>query len=190
VGVVAESGACSTPRDEIGFGESSRGEGADMKQTIATLAAAIAVAAMTFLSPSLSMAAAGGAQVVAQAVVPAAISGRVVDAKQNTLLAGVKVSAFQQGSTVAEASAVTDDRGQFTLSGLSGGEYRLLFERSGYPRSLAAGISVKPHTHLVLIAAFALESNPRFGQVQIANPCSSLVQPGQVADVYVICSGH
>jgi hypothetical protein len=102
----------------------------------------------------------------------------------------VKVTAFQQGSTVAEASSVTDDQGQFTLSGLRGGDYRLLFERSGYPKSLAAGITVKPHEHLVLISAFALESNPRFGQVRVTNPCSSLVQPGEVADLYVICSGH
>jgi hypothetical protein len=161
-----------------------------MKLTIKSLAAAIAIAAGIFASPALSIADSNGVKVVAQAVVPAAISGRVVDAKQNTLLAGVKVTAFQQGSTLAEASAVTDDQGQFTLSGLHGGDYRLLFERSGYPKSLAAGITVKPHEHLVLISAFALESNPRFGQVRVTNPCSSLVQPGEVADLYVICSGH
>jgi hypothetical protein len=161
-----------------------------MKLTMKAVAAAIAIAASIFASPALSIAGSSGVKVVALAVAPAAISGRVVDAKQNTLLAGVKVTAFQQGSTVAEASSVTDDQGQFTLSGLRGGDYRLLFERSGYPKSLAAGITVKPHEHLVLISAFALESNPRFGQVRVTNPCSSLVQPGEVADLYVICSGH
>jgi Carboxypeptidase regulatory-like domain len=160
-----------------------------MKLTIATLVAAIAIAASVFVSPPPSNAA-NGEKVVALTVAPAAISGRVVDAKQDTLLAGVKVTAFQQGSTVPEASAVTDSKGQFTLSGLHGGDYRLLFERSGYPKSLAAGITVRPHEHLVLISAFALETNPRFGRVQLVNPCSSLVQPGEVADVYVICSGH
>jgi hypothetical protein len=160
-----------------------------MKHVIATLAAAIAVTAGIFASPSPS-AASNGSKVVALVAAPAAISGRVVDAKQNTLLAGVKVTAFPQGSTAAESSAVTDAQGQFTLSGLRGGDYRLLFERSGYPKSLASGITVKPHEHLVLISAFALESNPRFGQVRMTNPCSSLVQPGEVADLYVICSGH
>ena len=157
---------------------------------MATLAAAIAIAAATLAAPSPSTAAGNGTNVVALAAVAAAISGRVVDAKQDTQLAGVKVTAFQQGSTVPEATAVTDDKGQFTLSGLHGGDYRLLFERSGYPRSLATGITVRPHEHLVLISAFALETNPKFGRVQLANPCSSLVQPGEVADVYTICSGH
>jgi hypothetical protein len=161
-----------------------------MKQTIATLAAAIAISASILASPAPSSAASNAAIVVAQAAVPAAISGRVVDAKQNTLLAGVKVTAYQEGSAVPESTAVTDNQGNFTLSGLSGGNYRLLFERSGYPKSLAAGISVRSHEHLVLISAFALDSNPRFGQVRMTNPCSSLVQPGEVADLYTICSGH
>jgi hypothetical protein len=161
-----------------------------MKHTITTLAAAIAISASLFVSAMPSSAAANGANMIALAAVPAAISGRVVDAKRNTFLAGVKVTAFQEGSTSAESSAVTDDQGNFTLSGLHGGDYRLLFERSGYPKSIAAGITVRPHEHLVLISAFALDSNPRFGQVRVTNPCSSLVQPGEVADVYTICSGH
>ena len=160
-----------------------------MKLNIATLAAAIAIAAGSLVSPSVS-AASGGLKVVAQAPIAAALSGHVVDARQNTPLSGVKVSAFLEGSTAAESSAVSDDHGQFTLSGLHGGDYRLLFERTGYPKSLAAGITVRPNEHLVLISAFALDSNPKFGQVRMTNPCSSLVQPGDVADVYTICSGH
>jgi 5-hydroxyisourate hydrolase-like protein (transthyretin family) len=161
-----------------------------MKLNIATLAAAIVIAAGLLASPSMS-AAAGGAKVVAQMPVAAsALSGRVVDATQNTPLAGVKVSAFAQGSTMAESSAVTDDHGKFTLSGLHGGNYELLFERAGYPKSIASGITVRPNEHLVLISSFALDSNPRFGQVRLTNPCSSLLQPGEVADVYTICSGH
>jgi len=155
---------------------------------IATLAIALAIVGptMSSASPAASMT----ARVVADMTTPAAISGRVVDSRTDVPLAGVKVTAYHVGSTAPEASAMTDAQGQFTLNGLRGGDYRLLFERSGYPRALAAGIGVKSHDHLVLVAAFALQVNPRVGQARPVDPCSSLVQPGEVADVYVICSGH
>jgi hypothetical protein len=159
-----------------------------MNIKIATLAIALAL-----VGPTISLASPAawtGARVVADMTSPAAISGRVVDSRTDTPLAGVKVSAFPLGSTTAEATAMTDNQGQFTLNGLRGGDYRLLFERSGYPRALAAGIGVKPHDHLVLVGAFALQVNPRVGQSRPLDPCSSLLQPGEVADVYVICSGH
>ena len=159
-----------------------------MNIKIATFAIAFALVA-----PSMSLAspaAATSARVVADVTNAAAISGRVVDSRNDVPIAGVKVTAFPVGSTTAEATAMTDNQGQFTLNGLRGGDYRLLFERSGYPRALAAGIGVKPHDHLVLVAAFALQMNPRVGQARPVDPCSSLVQPGEVADVYVICGGH
>ena len=159
-----------------------------MKMKLATIAIALAMVGPTVAMASQS--ASAGARVVADMTTPAAISGRVVDSRKDTPLAGVKVTAFPVGSTTAQATAMTDDRGQFTLSGLRGGNYRLLFERSGYPRALATGIGVKPHDHLVLVAAFALQMDPRLGQARPVDPCSSLVQPGEVADVYVICGGH
>ncbi|HEY5093738.1 MAG TPA: carboxypeptidase-like regulatory domain-containing protein [Candidatus Eremiobacteraceae bacterium] len=159
-----------------------------MKRLIAILTAGLALASP---AAALSSSAAPGAyQVAAQTATASAISGRVVDARKNDPLAGVKVTAYRVGSTVADATAMTDAQGQFTLNGLRGGDYRLLFERAGYPKSLAAGIGVKPHDHLVLVAAFALQSKTKLEQARIADPCSSLLQPGQVADVYVICSGH
>jgi hypothetical protein len=149
--------------------------------------------ALAMLGPMISMASPAtsqGTHVVADMTTAAAISGRVVDSRSDSPLAGVNVTAFPVGSTTAEARAMTDDQGQFTLTGLRGGDYRLLFERAGYPRALAAGIGVKAHDHLVLVAAFALQKNPRVGQARPVDPCSSLVQPGEVADVYVICGGH
>lgn len=159
-----------------------------MKSIIATLILSFAIAA-----PAVALSAgapSSGVQVAAQPVMFAALSARVVDAKTNVPLADVKVTAYPQGSTVAESTTMTDSQGQFTLTGLRGGEYRLLFERSGYPRSLAGGIGVKPHDHLVLISSFALQSKTRLDKARLVDPCGSLVQPGQVADVYVICSGH
>jgi 5-hydroxyisourate hydrolase-like protein (transthyretin family) len=156
-----------------------------MKKHIAILTAALALASPV---AALSSAAPGGYLVAAQTA-PAAISGRVVDARNNNPLAGVKVTAFRIGFTVAQSTASTDAQGQFTLNGLTGGDYRLLFERAGYPRALAGGIGVKPHDHLVLVAAFALQSKVKAQQALVADPCSSLLQPGQVADIYVVCSG-
>ena len=158
-----------------------------MKLIIASVAAVFCVAASAFSSFALASA---GPQMVATVTASAAISGRVVDSRQDTPIAGVKVTAFPQGSTVAEATATTDSQGRFTLSGLRGGDYRLLFEHIGYPKSLAGGIGVKSHEHLVLISPFAIQADARTGQARLVDPCGSLVQPGQVADVYVICSGH
>lgn len=156
------------------------------KITATALALALVVPTISLASPTMSQ----GTRIIADMSTAAAISGRVVDSRSDSPLAGVSVTAYPVGLTSAEASATTDDQGQFTLSGLRGGDYRLLFERSGYPKALAAGIDVKPHDHLVLVAAFALQKNPRSGQARQVDPCSSLVQPGDVADVYVICSGH
>jgi hypothetical protein len=153
----------------------------------AAVALALATPAVALTMPAVAPA---GVQVAAKGQVASAISGRVVDSRTNAPLTGVKVTAFRQGFTVAEATAMTDNKGQFTLTGLDGGEYRLLFELAGYPRSLAAGIGVRPHDHLVLVSAFALQSKTRVEQARILDPCSSLLQPGQVADVYVICNGH
>lgn len=158
-----------------------------MKRYIAILTAALALS-----SPAAALSSPAGPaayQVAANAATLSAISGHVVDAQKNTPLAGVKVTAYRIGFTAVQAIAMTDAQGQFTLGGLSGGDYRLLFERAGYPRSLAQGIGVKPHDHLVLVAAFALQSKAKAEQALVANPCSSLLQPGQVADIYVICSG-
>ena len=157
-----------------------------MKQQIALLTAALALASP---AAALSSNASGGYQVAAQTASNSAISGRVVDAGNNNPLAGVKVTAYRIGFTVAQATAMTDAQGQFTLTGLTGGDYRLLFDRAGYPRALAGGIGVKPHDHLVLVAAFALQSKVKAQQALVADPCSSLLQPGQVADIYVVCSG-
>jgi hypothetical protein len=160
-----------------------------MRYIIAALAVGFTLA-VSAVALSASTIASDGVQVAAQTSVAAALSGRVVDAQSHAPLANVKITAYPQGSTVAEASAMTDIHGQFTLAGLRGGDYRLLFERPGYPKSLAGGIGVKPHDHLVLISSFALQSTQRSPQLRLVDPCGSLLQPGQVADVYVICSGH
>jgi hypothetical protein len=91
-----------------------------MKRLIAILTAGLALA-----SPAAALsssAAPGGYQVAAQTATASAISGRVVDARKNDPLAGVKVTAYLVGSTVADATAMTDAQGQFTLNGLRGGD--------------------------------------------------------------------
>jgi 5-hydroxyisourate hydrolase-like protein (transthyretin family) len=160
-----------------------------MKLIVASMAVSLALAAPVAAFASQTVGSSGSQQIAA-ATAAAALSGRVVDSRSKAPLAGVKVTAFPLGSTVAESSTMTDVQGRFTLAGLRGGDYRLLFEHSGYPKSLAGGIDVKPHDHLVLISAFALQSKSGLEQVRMVDPCGSLVQPGQVADVYVICSGH
>ena len=160
-----------------------------MKQRIAILSAVLMLASP---AAALSSTGTGGYQVAANTGTASAISGRVVDAQTNNPLAGVKVTAYRIGFTQVQASAMTDSQGQFTLNGLTGGDYRLLFERSGLSaiarsrhrrqtaRSFGAGRARSHCSRKLEDAAVACRS------IRAA----SLLQPGQVADVYVICSGH
>jgi Carboxypeptidase regulatory-like domain len=159
-----------------------------MRLVLSSLAALVALSLQAIPAPAAAVAPATIS--LRPAPAPAALSGRVVDSRRNDPLQGVKVIAYPEGSTVAEASTITDDQGRFTLTDLRGGDYRLLFEHTGYPKSLAGGIGVKSGDHLVLIAAFALRANPSLQDVRMVDQCGSLIQPGQTADVYVICSGH
>jgi outer membrane receptor protein involved in Fe transport len=74
----------------------------------------------------------------AQAFVGGSIRGVVTDREFGTPLAGVTVSV--QG---LRARAVTDDQGAFTLPGLAGGRYTLIFSREGYAREVRANVGVR-----------------------------------------------
>jgi 5-hydroxyisourate hydrolase-like protein (transthyretin family) len=122
----------------------------------------------------------------------AQISGQVVDDHFGKPIAGIQVMAVPAGATIVEASTMSDKNGRFTLRGLRGGDYRLVFQRPGFGQAYADGISVRSDDHLVMIAPFAVP-NVAVAMIQelgMRPQCGNLLNPGEVADVYVVCSGY
>jgi hypothetical protein len=122
----------------------------------------------------------------------AQISGQVVDDRYGKPLDGIQVMAVPAGTTTVEASTISDKSGRFTLRGLRGGDYRLVFQRAGSGQAYADGIAVRSDDHLVMISPFAIP-NVAVSMIQgigMRPQCGSLIQPGQTSDVYVVCSGY
>lgn len=122
----------------------------------------------------------------------AQVSGQVVSAKDDSPLAGIHVLAVPAGTRTVEASAISDKSGRFTLRGLRGGQYRLVFDRAGYGQAYADGITVRSDDHLVMISPFAVPDVKlaTIQQIALGPQCGNLIQPAETADVYVVCSGY
>jgi len=122
----------------------------------------------------------------------AQISGQVVDDRYGKPLEGIQVMAVPAGTTTVEGSTFSDKTGRFTLRGLRGGDYRLVFQRPGSGQAYADGISVRSDDHLVMISPFAVPSVAvaMIQELGMRAQCGKLLQPGQTADVYVVCSGY
>ncbi|HLJ85157.1 MAG TPA: carboxypeptidase-like regulatory domain-containing protein [Candidatus Eremiobacteraceae bacterium] len=122
----------------------------------------------------------------------AQISGQVVDDRYGKPLEGIDVMAVSAGTTTVEASTTSDKNGRFTLRGLRAGDYRLVFQRPGSGQAYVDGIAVRADDHLVLISPFAVPNVAvaLTQEIGMRPQCGKLLQPGQTADVYVVCSGY
>ena len=141
------------------------------------------------LSTAAAAALALGILTTASAAGTSSMSGRVVDVKTLQPVPDAKVEAFQGRGFRAEAKTTTDARGEFTLTGLAGGDYRLQFEKAGYQRTMIGGVEVRSNERMIEAAPIAMYPNgvplPNFA---MAKPCGSLIDPTQTADVYIVCS--
>lgn len=119
----------------------------------------------------------------------ASMTAQLVEEASRAPVAGVEVKMYTLHGGYVLARAVSDQRGYFTLDGLQGGEYRLDFKKPGYHDTTLVGVYVPPHQAYRMAAAIAMYPMsmkvPRF---TATNPCGKLVDPMQVADVYVVCS--
>lgn len=121
----------------------------------------------------------------------ASIHASVVDFQSRAPLAQVRVSVFEQRGTKALATALSDKKGAFTLSNLRGGLYRLELAKPGYHETMVAGLPVKTGEHLSITGPIGMfsEKVPVPAAQITRDPCKDLVNPGQTADVYVVCGG-
>lgn len=125
---------------------------------------------------------------IAMASWNASMSGRVVDVSSLQPVPAAHVTIYAENGVRELGSAVSDARGQFTISGLSGGMYRLRFQRDGYQTTSLVGITVRPNEHFIEAGPIAMYRNGvPMPKVAIHDLCGGLVEPGQTADVYVVC---
>jgi hypothetical protein len=142
-----------------------------------------------FLTTAMALATVAASITVASAAWTASMSGSVVDVKSLEPVSDATVRIYAESGSQVMGMATTDARGAFVISGLKGGEYRLQFQKTGYQRTVVAGIFVRPGERMIEAAPIAMYRNgvplPNFAMSQ---PCGSLIQPGQTADVYIVCS--
>ncbi|MGG0853609.1 carboxypeptidase regulatory-like domain-containing protein, partial [Metabacillus fastidiosus] len=68
---------------------------------------------------------------------PASISGTVTDSPNGNPIAGALVQAFLVGTTIPVRSTLTDSNGNYILSGLNEGEYRIEISADNYASSIS-----------------------------------------------------
>ena len=121
----------------------------------------------------------------------ASFSARLVVETTRAPVAGVSVKAYTMTSGNVLAEAVSDAVGNFTLTGLRGGEYRLDFHKIGFHDTTLVGVYVNPHSSDRLNTPIAMyPSNTKPPRFTSTNPCGKLVNPNQMADVYIVCTGE
>lgn len=118
------------------------------------------------------------------------ISGRVVDAKYQHELGGVKVAAYADPRTPSSkmlAAALSGKDGSFRLEGLGGGRYQLELTKMGFAVEILSGLSVRANERLVIGEPVGLARASEEYATKMA--CNTLVRPGEVGSVYVVCAG-
>ena len=131
------------------------------------------------LGAALAVLVAGVLAGPAAAATTGTISGTVVDAAAKTPVAGVTVTA---SAPSGRASAVTDAKGFYNLSGLAPDTYAVTFAKNGYQQSAASGVTV--FQDQVYGLDFTLSRGLQTIGGTRSRGASSLVQPNQTADVY------
>lgn len=122
----------------------------------------------------------------------AVLRGSVVSSTDRVPLAGVLVDVYSVPSDQSLATALTDKNGTFVVVGLTPGTYRMKLSRSAYDTIVLTGIKVTGNGHMRLKDPLAMQ--PAGGTAKAAtataqlSACQNLVQPGQTADVYIVCT--
>ena len=125
---------------------------------------------------------------IAMASWNASMSGKVVDVQSLQPVPAAHITIYAENGTRELGTAVSDARGQFTISGLTGGMYRLKFTRGGYQTTSLVGVTVRPNEHFIEAGPIAMyPDGVAMPKVAIHDLCGGLVEPGQTADVYVVC---
>jgi hypothetical protein len=120
------------------------------------------------------------------------ISGRVVDARSHKAVTGAKIELFADagGSKVGYAVALSQTRGDgdFRVTGLRAGAYRLQVLKMGYAVQELSGLTLDDQEHLIVGEPVGLVAASAEDMMKMA--CNSVVRPDATGDVYVVCAGR
>ncbi len=135
----------------------------------------------------LTLAASSG--VLAQGT--SSISGRIVDARNHDPIIGARVDLFADTpaskSDKVIAAALSGKDGNFLLSGVAAGQYRVEITKMGYAVQELSGLAVQEREHTIVGEPIALSLASDDYAAKMA--CNKLVRPDVTGDVYVVCAG-
>jgi len=140
------------------------------------------------LIPVIALAA--GVSLCAQALgeQTASLKGTVVNAADKAPLSGATVNLYPATGDQSAAAAKTDRNGEFLMIGLTPGKYRLEVSRPMYQTAILADFALNPGKAMRFPDPIGMvTSTDSLPSSQISG-CVSLLQPGQTADVYIVCS--
>jgi hypothetical protein len=117
------------------------------------------------------------------------LHGTVVNAQDHSPIANVTVDVYAAPSTQSLATATTDKNGSFVVVGLPPGTYQIKLAHPTYETIMLTGVKVNGANYMQLKGALAMQ--PAAGtdnRVARQSACTNILQPGQTADVYIVCS--
>ncbi|MBV8669235.1 MAG: carboxypeptidase regulatory-like domain-containing protein [Candidatus Eremiobacteraeota bacterium] len=121
----------------------------------------------------------------------ASISGRVVDARSHKAVTGAKIELFADAGSSKNGYAVavsqTHSNGDFHVSGLRAGAYKLQVVKMGYAVQEISGLTLDNQEHLIVGEPVGLVAASAEDMMKMA--CNSVVRPDATGDVYVVCAG-
>ncbi len=140
---------------------------------------------------TLVMVAAIASPVLAAPKGTSTIQGVVTESAHGQPVTSVSVIALAANGNAWAGSTQTGKDGVFRLNGLRAGGYRLFVSKPGYRTVEVSGLEVGTSDHLVVGFPIALERAAlnESDLIQLVARCNNLVNPGEVADVYVVCGG-
>lgn len=115
------------------------------------------------------------------------LHGTVVRMSDHTPLAGAVVNVYRGTSTQSAATATTDSKGAFILIDLAPGTYNLQVSRNTYQTVILSDIKLNPGIAMRFKDPIAMQTATDALPASELDACVNLLQPGQTADVYIVC---
>jgi hypothetical protein len=116
------------------------------------------------------------------------LHGTVVSAQDRSPIPNVTVDVYAAPSTQSLATATTDKNGAFEVVGLPPGTYQIKLAHPTYETILLTGVKVNGANYMRLKGALVMQPAGSDNRVARQSACTNLLQPGQTADVYIVCS--
>jgi len=118
----------------------------------------------------------------------ASLKGTIINAADRAPLGGTIVNLYPASSDRSAATAKTDRNGDFIMVGLTPGKYRLEVSRPMYQTAILADFTLNPGKAMRFPDPIGMVTSTDSLPASQISGCVSLLQPGQTADVYIVCS--